>query len=87
MAGWGLVLAARKLGVSDVPVVIVSDLAEADLRLLRMALNRLGEDSSWDIEALKLEFSDVVEISNDINLSISAFEMGEIDVASRRRDR
>ena len=44
VAGWGLVLAARKLGISDVPAVIVSDLSEANLRLLRMALNRLGED-------------------------------------------
>ena len=80
VAGWGLVLAARKLGISDVPAVTVSDLSEADLRLLRLALNRLGEDSSWDVDALKLEFSDVVEISNDIDLSISGFEMGEIDV-------
>src|SRR5580658_542936 len=29
VAGWGLVLAARKLGVTDVPAVIVSDLSEA----------------------------------------------------------
>ena len=81
VAGWGLVLAARKLGVADVPAVIVSDLSEADLRLLRLALNRLGEDSSWDVDALKLEFGDVIEISNDIDLTVSGFEMGEIDVA------
>ena len=81
VAGWGLVLAARKLGVTDVPAVIVSDLSEADLRLLRLALNRLGEDSSWDVDALKLEFGDVLEISNNIDLSMSGFEMGEIDVA------
>lgn len=42
VGGWGLVLAARKLGVADVPVVTVSDLGEADLRLLRLALNRIG---------------------------------------------
>jgi hypothetical protein len=80
VAGWGLVLAARKLGVTEVPAVIVSDLDEADLRLLRLALNRLGEDSSWDVDALKLEFGDVLEISNNIDLSMSGFEMGEIDV-------
>jgi DNA modification methylase len=80
VAGWGLVLAARKLGVTDVPAVIVSDLSEANLRLLRLALNRLGEDSSWDVDALKLEFGDVLEISNNIDLSMSGFEMGEIDV-------
>ena len=81
VAGWGLLLAARKLGVVDVPAVIVSDLSEADLRLLRLALNRLGEDSSWDVDALKLEFGDLLEISHDIDLTVSGFEMGEIDVA------
>ena len=39
VAGWGLVLAARKLGIPDVPVVTVADLEETDLRLLRLALN------------------------------------------------
>jgi hypothetical protein len=48
---------------------------------LRLALNRLGEDSSWDLDALKLEFGDVIEISSDIDLTVSGFEMGEIDVA------
>lgn len=80
VAGWGLVLAARKLGVADVPAVTVSDLGEADLRLLRLALNRLGEDSSWDVDALKLEFGDIIEISGNIDLAVSGFEMGEIDV-------
>ena len=80
VAGWALVLAARKLGVTDVPAVIVSDLSEANLRLLRLALNRLGDDSSWDVDALKLEFCEVLEISNNIDLSMSGFEMGEIDV-------
>jgi DNA modification methylase len=80
VAGWGLVLAARKLGIPNAPTVTVSDLDEADLRLLRLALNRLGEESSWDVDALKLEFADVLEISNDIDLEVSGFEMGEIDV-------
>jgi len=80
VAGWGLALAARKLGIADVPAVTVSDLGEADLRLVRLALNRLGEDSSWDVDALKLEFGDVLEIANNVDLSISGFEMGEIDV-------
>jgi DNA modification methylase len=81
VGGWGLVLAARKIGLSEVPAVIIDDLDEARLRLLRLALNRLGEESSWDPDALKLEFSDVLEITSDIDLSISGFAMGEIDVA------
>ena len=57
----------------------ITDLDEAKLRMLRLALNRLGEDSGWDVDALKLEFSDILEISRGIDLCISGFEMGEID--------
>jgi DNA modification methylase len=81
VGGWALVLAARKIGLSEVPAVIIDDLDEAKLRLLRLALNRLGEESSWDQDALRLEFSAVLEITSDIDLRISGFEMGEIDVA------
>ena len=78
IAGWGLALAAKRLGLPD---VTIADLDEAKLRMLRLALNRLSEDSRWDLEALRLEFSDIMEISGEIDLRISGFEMGEIDVA------
>lgn len=81
IAGWGLVVAAKRLGLTEVPAVTIADLDEAKLRMLRLALNRLGEDSSWNLDALKLEFSDVLEISGETDLRISGFEMGEIDVA------
>jgi DNA methylase/ParB-like nuclease domain len=81
IAGWGLVVAAKKLGLTEVPAVTIADLDEARLRMLRLALNRLGEDSSWNPDALKLEFSDILEISSETDLRISGFEMGEIDVA------
>src|ERR1700678_3563111 len=74
VAGWGLVLAARKMGLLQVPAVVISDLDEAKLRLLRLALNRLGEESSWDADALKLEFCEVLEISGEIDLRVSGFE-------------
>lgn len=49
--------------------------------MLRLALNRLSEDSGWDLEALRLEFSDILEIDGEVDLCMSGFEMGEIDVA------
>ena len=81
VAGWGLVLAARRLKLSEIPAVTIVDLDEARLRSLRLALNRLGEDSSWDPAALSLEFSDILEMDTTIDLQITGFEMGEIDVA------
>jgi hypothetical protein len=81
IAGWALALAAKKLGLPEVPAVTIVDLNEAELRMLRLALNRLSEDARWDLEGLRLEFSDIVEISSEIDLRLGGFEMGEIDVA------
>ncbi len=80
VAGWGLVLAARQLGLSEVPAVSLTDLSDADLRVLRLALNRMTDDAAWDREALRLEFSDLLELEPQIDLEVSGFEMGEIDV-------
>jgi hypothetical protein len=71
VAGWGLVL--------QVPAVTLSGLREAELRTLRLALNRLGEDSRWDTEALALEFSDIFELEPEAELQISGFEIEEIE--------
>src|SRR6516225_8728510 len=81
VAGWGLVLAARRLSLPEIPAVTLVDLDEAKLRSLRLALNRLGEDSSWDPAALTLEFSDILEMDPTIDLQITGFETGEIDVS------
>jgi DNA methylase len=77
--GWALVLAARQLGLSEVPAVSLTDLSEAELRVLRLALNRIT-DAAWDGEALALEFSEILELAPQIDLEVSGFEMGEIDV-------
>jgi DNA modification methylase len=79
VAGWGLVLAARQLGLTEVPAVSLTDMSEAELRALRLALNRITQDSGWDREALTIELSDILELAPDIGLEVSGFEMGEID--------
>ena len=45
VAGWALVMAARQLGLEAVPAVTVADLPDAELRSLRIALNRIAEDA------------------------------------------
>jgi len=80
VAGWAVVLAAQRLGLSEVPAVRLSDLSEADLRALRLALNRIAEDSAWDREALSLEFSEILELAPQLDLADTGFEIAEIDV-------
>src|SRR5439155_19329384 len=80
VGGWGLVLAARQLGLNEVPAVSLTDLPEADLRMLRLALNRITDDAAWDREALSLEFSDLLKLEPQIDLEFSGFQIGEIDI-------
>jgi hypothetical protein len=79
VAGWGLVLAARKMGLIEVPAVSLTDLSEAELRTLRLALNRITDDSIWEGAELALEFSEILELAPQIDLEVSGFQMGEID--------
>jgi ParB-like chromosome segregation protein Spo0J len=57
VAGHTRLLAARKLGLSHVPVHQASDLTEEQARALRLADNKSGEISSWDFELLPIELS------------------------------
>lgn len=79
VAGWGLVLAARQMGLIEVPAVSLTDLSEAELRTLRLALNRISGDSIWEGAELALEFSEILELAPQIDLEVSGFQMGEID--------
>ena len=40
---------------------------------------RITDDSTWDREALTIEFSEILELAPEIGLELSGFEMGEID--------
>jgi ParB-like chromosome segregation protein Spo0J len=66
IAGGALVLAAKELGLAEMPAVTITDLSEADLRLLRLALNRITKDAAWDREQLVLEFSDILKLDPNI---------------------
>jgi DNA modification methylase len=80
VAGWGLVLAAKRLGLAEVPAVTITDLPEAELRVLRLALNRITEDTTWDCEELALEFSEILKLDPHIELQPSGFDIAEIDI-------
>jgi 16S rRNA G966 N2-methylase RsmD len=79
VAGWGLVLAGRQLGLTEVPAISLTDLSEPEMRALRLALNRIAEDAAWDRDALAVEISEILELAPTIDLELSGLEMGEID--------
>lgn len=59
IAGHGRVIAARKLGLSEVPCIRLEHLTEAQKRAYVIADNRLALNSGWDTEMLKVEFADL----------------------------
>jgi ParB-like chromosome segregation protein Spo0J len=79
IAGWAVVQAARRLELQQVPCIAVTGLNEAQLRALRLALNRLAEDSRWDKAGIKAEFSEILSVDATFDLTDTAFEMAEID--------
>src|SRR6202140_985328 len=69
--------AAKLLGLSSVPCIRVEYLDETEQRLLRLAVNRLGEKGFWDVGELEAEFKEL--IIADVPIEISGFGSDEID--------
>lgn len=59
IAGHGRVMAARKLGLTEVPAIVVTGMDERKRRALIIADNKLALNASWDMEALLVEVRDL----------------------------
>ena len=83
VAGHGIWMAAKKLGLKLIPVIRVSHLSETQLRAYALADNQLATKSGWDRELLSLEFGDLQIALPEIGLDLTmlGFDVGEIDLA------
>lgn len=72
------VAAAGRLGLTEIPCLVISDLSKERRKMLRIALNRLGEKGEWDVEKLKLEFEELMQ--TDQPIEITGFSLPEIEV-------
>jgi DNA modification methylase len=79
IAGEGVLEAAKSLGITEVPIVRVEHLHEEQVRLLRLALNKMSDHSDWNQIELKAEFGELMQIEMDIALDVSGFSNPEID--------
>lgn len=84
IAGHGRLLAAQLLKLETIPIIRLTHLSEPEKRAYRIADNRLAENGQWNVELLKLEFSEIeklaLNLEDELNLDITGFDFKEIDV-------
>ena len=68
IAGHGRVLAAKRLGLEEIPAIIVDGLTDAQKKALVIADNQLALNADWDIDKLKLEVETLGELDFDLDL-------------------
>src|SRR3982074_502810 len=68
IAGHGRVFAARKLRLTDVPVMIASEWTDAQKRAYAIADNKLTLNGGWDEELLGLELEELEVLGFDLDL-------------------
>jgi len=75
IAGHGRLAAARKLGHTQIPVIELTGLSEAQKRAYVIADNKLALNAGWDTEMLVNELRDL----DGIDLSLTGFTIDEIN--------
>ena len=80
IAGHGRVEAAKVLGLDQVPTVRLSAMSEAEIRAYVIADNRLAENAGWDRGLLGLELQYLTELDIDFDVTLTGFELPEIDL-------
>src|SRR3990167_1846233 len=77
IAGHGRLLAARKLGLTEVPVIVLDHLSETQKRAYIIADNRLAELAGWDEKLLAQEFASLER--EGFNLGLTGFTDAELE--------
>src|SRR5579863_4708129 len=72
IAGHGRLLAARKLGLTEVPVIVLDHLSEAQKRAYIIADNQLALNAGWDDDVLRSELAALQ--AEDFNVDLIGFD-------------
>ncbi|MFO1260771.1 MAG: site-specific DNA-methyltransferase [Sphingomonadaceae bacterium] len=81
VCGHAVVEAARQMKLPTIPTICITEMSEAEIRAYRIADNKLGEGSSWDLSVLGEELSVIIEDEEGIlGLEALGFEIAEAEV-------
>lgn len=69
IAGHGRLMAAQRLGLSEVPTIRLEGLTDAQKRAYVIADNKLALNAGWDEEMLAIEIGDLLEQGFDLDLT------------------
>lgn len=79
IAGHGRLEAAKMLGMSDVPTLMLEHLSADEIRAYVIADNQLASLAGWDKELLALEIAELSEIE-DLDLTVTGFEVHDLNL-------
>lgn len=69
IAGHGRTLAAHKLKMTEIPVMVAEGWSDAKKRAYIIADNKLAMNAGWDNEMLALELGEIGELGFDLDLT------------------
>lgn len=80
VAGHGRLMAAKQIGMTDVPCILIDDLTEAQIRKYRLLDNRTAEFSQDNVENIKIELDELGdEALKNLYPDILEVDMGETE--------
>lgn len=59
--------AAKKLGITQIPVSLADDMTEVQIKAFRLSVNKMSELADWDDDLLKLELEELDNLQYDID--------------------
>jgi len=76
IAGHGRLMAAKKLGIAEVPCIVLDHLTETQRKAYILADNRIAQNSGWDTTLLSVEFESLT--ADGVDLTMLGFDADEI---------
>lgn len=87
IADHGRLEAAKRLGLSDVPVIRVVHLSDPEKRALMLADNKFALNAGWEMDILAPELADLSATDLGFEVDLTGFETGEIGLILGSNDK
>lgn len=82
VAGHGRLLAAKKLGLQEVPCIELSHLSETQKKAFILADNKIALNAGWDDELLNIELESLM--AEDVDLSQFGFSEKDLGISDKK---